>query len=179
VGTNQTYECISALTAWNAYLHKRMLCIILNNEDTLTGVSTRTAAVALGVAPKLLDNILAREARSLVAPGRRGRERRITFAALERIAIALVLNRDVGVSIARGLELAGQLLREPGVREPGVREPGVREPGVRELSLGSLTMLRFDAVHLNRALESACIEAVDELMPPRRGRTPRVDRATS
>ena len=130
----------------------------------MIGVSTRTAAVALGVAPRLLDNILAREAKSLVPAGRRGKERCITFAVLERIAIALVINRDVGVSIARGLELAGQLL-------------GV--PGARELSLGSLTTLRFDTAHLKRALESACAEAVEEQMPPRRGRAPRIDRVTS
>jgi hypothetical protein len=127
-------------------------------------VSTRTAATALGIAPKLLDNVLSREARSLVSPGRQGRERRIAFAALERIAVALILNRDLGVSVARGLELAEQLLREP---------------QGRELSLGSLTTLRFDTAHLRRALESAILEAVDEVVPPRRGRAPGVDRAAS
>lgn len=124
----------------------------------MRNISTHAAALALGVAPKVMDNVLAREARSLAGPGRRGKSRRITFATIERVAIAFVLHRDLGVSIARGLELAAEVLRVP---------------AGAELALGSLTALRFDAARLRLALESAVIDAMSECVPARRGRLPR------
>lgn len=124
----------------------------------MRSVSTRTAAIALGVAPKQLDNVLAREAKALLGRGSRGRERRIPFVALERVAIALILNRDLGVSVARGLELATRLHADP---------------QSEEVPVGSLAAVRFDVSRLRRALESAVGEAIEEEAPARRGRVPR------
>lgn len=124
----------------------------------MRGLTTQTAALALGVERKILDNILAREAKPFASAGRRGKNRRIDFPTLERIAIALILNRDLGVPISKGLDLAERILRAP------------RD---RELPLGSLMSLRFDTAHLHRALESAIADAVEEFVPPRRGRPPR------
>jgi hypothetical protein len=119
-------------------------------------LSTNTSAVALGVELKVLDNILAREGRVLVGPGKRGKSRRITIAALERIAIALILNRDLGVSIARGLELASELLEAP----------------AGTALVGSLGTLRFNVADLRRHLELAVSEALEAVGPALRGRPP-------
>jgi hypothetical protein len=121
-------------------------------------LTTRAAALALGVERKVLDNILAREARAFVDAGSRGRSRRIDFEALERIAIALILGRDLGVPLTRGLELAEEIMRTP---------------GNLELAIGTLTTLRFDTERLHRALEAATADALEEYVPPRRGRPPR------
>ena len=51
-------------------------------------LSTDTSAAALGIDRKTLDNMLAREGRSLIGAGSRGRSRRISVDALERIAVA-------------------------------------------------------------------------------------------
>jgi hypothetical protein len=115
---------------------------------------TATAAIALGVDRKTLDNVLAREARFLVPPGSRGRARRVPVAAIERIAIALVLNRDLGVGIARGLELAEEV-------------EGCTDGRVRT---GSLTTLHFDLPLLRRTLEPAIDDALEGVAHPSRGR---------
>jgi hypothetical protein len=117
-------------------------------------LSTVSAAAALGVDRKTLDNVLAREARSLVSTGNRGRSRRIPVAALEQIAVAFVLNRDFGVSLAKGIELAAPIIRSSGSPIP----------------VGSLGMLSFDVAQLRRTLEQAVDEALESVAEPVRGR---------
>jgi hypothetical protein len=117
-------------------------------------LSTYTAAVALGVDRKTLDNVLAREARSLIAKGSRGRSRRIPIDALERIAIALVLNRDLAVSVETGLDLAARILESPS----------------NATAIGSLGSLSFDAPRLRKALELAIDEAIESVPQRTRGR---------
>jgi hypothetical protein len=121
-------------------------------------LSTASAATALGIDQKVLDNALAREARSLVSTGRRGRNRRIPVAALERIAVAFVLNRDLGVSVAKGLELAELILATPASPVP----------------IGKLGSLTFDVSHLQRMLEVAVDEALESVAEPIRGRPKRL-----
>ncbi|MFI5244191.1 MAG: hypothetical protein ACHQQR_03120 [Gemmatimonadales bacterium] len=117
-------------------------------------LSTDVSATALGVDRKILDNVLAREGRSLIGAGSRGRRRRISVETLERVAIALILNRDVGVSIAKGLELAERVLEAPGT----------------PLTLGPLSSLAFDVPSLRGALESSIVEALESVAEPTRGR---------
>ena len=117
-------------------------------------LSTVSAAAALGVDRKVLDNALAREARSLVLSGRRGRSRQIPIAALERIAIAFVLNRDLGVTVAKGLELAEQVVAAPAA----------------PIAIGSLGTLTFDVPRLRETLEAAVGEALESVAEPARGR---------
>ena len=117
-------------------------------------LSTTSAADALGVDRKVLDNVLAREARSLVSAGRRGRNRRLPVAALEQIAVALVLNRDLGVSIARGLELGALILASP----------------ASPIAIGGLATLMFDSSRLCRALDLAVGDALESIAEPLRGR---------
>jgi len=120
----------------------------------MKSLSTAAAAAALGIDRKALDNVLAREASSLVASGRRGRSRRIPMAALERIAVALVLSRDLGVGIARGLELAAAIIAAPASSIPA----------------GSLCTVTFEVARLRHALERAVDEALESIAEPVRGR---------
>ena len=117
-------------------------------------LSTDVSAAALGVDRRVLDNVLAREGRSLIGTGSRGRRRRISVDTLERVAIALILHRDVGVSISRGLELAERVLDAP----------------ASPLTLGPLSALAFDVPRLRGALESSIAEALESVAEPTRGR---------
>lgn len=117
-------------------------------------LSTDASAAALGVDRKTLDNMLAREGRSLLGTGHRGRRRRISIEVLELAAIALVLNRDLGVSVARGLELAAQLVATP----------------TAPVSVGSLSTITFDLARLRRALDRSIEEALESTAEPARGR---------
>lgn len=117
-------------------------------------ITSRTAALALGVERKELDNLLVREGQRLLPPGRQGRGRRLSAATLEIIAVALLLKRDLGVSFARGLDLAEQLVAAPGSR----------------VRLGRLGALEFDLPTLRRSLQTAIADAVELIHPPRRGR---------
>jgi hypothetical protein len=117
-------------------------------------LSTASAAVALGLDRKTLDNILARECRSIILTGRRGRSRHIPVAVLERIAVAFILNRDLGVSIARGLEIGGQLAASPS----------------SSVAVGSLGRLTFDLLRLRQTLELSIDDALESVAEPPRGR---------
>jgi hypothetical protein len=117
-------------------------------------LSTESAAAALGIERKTLDNVLAREGRMLLAQGSRGRSRRIPVAALERIAIALVLSRDIGVGIAKGLELSERILASP----------------FSPVTVGSLSAVLFDVARLRAALERSIDEALEGVAERTRGR---------
>jgi hypothetical protein len=119
-------------------------------------LSTHAGAAALGIDRKTFDNILAREARHLVRAGRRGRSRRIPVQVLERIAIALILNRDVGIAIGKALEVAEKIVGTP----------------TADIELGSLTTLTFDVTRLRLALERSIGEALESVAEPTRGRSP-------
>ena len=124
----------------------------------MRSLSSDAAARVLGVDGRFLDNILARQARPLFRAGKRGKGRLIEFATLERLAVALILNRDLDIPVVRGLALAEEILRSP---------------HEVEFSVGSLITLRFDIAQVHRALEAAIAETVEEFIPPRRGRPPR------
>lgn len=131
------------------------MLIILVHEDILRSLSSAAAARVLGIDRRLLDNLLARQARPFLRAGTRGRSRRIEFATLERLAVALIFRRDLDIPVVRGLALAEEILGTP--------------QGA-ELSVGPLTTLRFDAAQLHRALDTAIAETVEEFIPPKRGR---------
>ena len=122
----------------------------------MRSIGTEIAAQALGVPRKTLDNILAREARALVQAGRRGKARRIDFDTLERIAIALLLGRDLAIPVARGLQLAAL----------------IGESSPRDLPVSSLTSIGFDLPKLRVTLEAAIMDASEGFVPPPRGRPP-------
>ena len=117
-------------------------------------LSTDVSAAALGVDRKTLDNVLAREGRYLIGIGSRGRRRRIPIPALEAVAIALILNRDIGVSVAKGLELAGRVLDSPD----------------SPVKMGSLSALMFDLSRLRKTLEFSVADALESVAERSRGR---------
>jgi hypothetical protein len=120
-------------------------------------LSTNASATALGIDRKALDNVLAREGRSLLSAGSRGRSRRISIDMLERIAVALILNRDLGVSIAKGLALAEEVVGSPS----------------SQVTVGLLSTLTFDLPRLRKALERSIDEALEGVAERTRGRPPR------
>jgi hypothetical protein len=120
----------------------------------MKALSTDVAAAAIGVERKVLDNVLAREGRLLLATGSRGRRRRISLETLERVAVAMILNRDLGVSIARGLELAERIVESPAL----------------PISVGSLSALAFDLPRLHLLIELSVNEALESVAERTRGR---------
>ena len=99
---------------------------------------TSEAADALGISAKRLDNILTGPARLLVPQGINGRSRTIQLTVIESLAIALLLERDLGISIGRGLALAAQLLQRP----------------TTDIAIGALGSLHFDVARLKSVLQN-------------------------
>ena len=119
-------------------------------------LTTATAAATLGVDTRVLDNILSREASHLVPSGVRGRSRRISVQVLELVAVALVLKRDLGIPIARGLDLAAKL----------------GESVAGEIPFGRFGTLRFSFNPLRSAMQQSIADIVEQTVPPERGRPP-------
>lgn len=117
-------------------------------------LSTDSAAIALGVPRKTLDNLLSREGRELLPRGRHGRSRRIPVPVVERVAVAMILNRDLGVSVATGLELGGRILAAPNA----------------PVAAGSLSSLTFDVPRLRAELARSIDEALESVAERTRGR---------
>jgi len=118
--------------------------------------STVEAAYALGTTSKLLDNLLAREAKHLFATGRQGRSREIDEHVLEVLAVALLIRRDLSVPVRKSIDLASAIVASGSFRA----------------SVGTLAVLRFDLVALRRVLKQALSDAVAGRPPIRRGRPP-------
>ncbi|HLA91231.1 MAG TPA: hypothetical protein VJL28_12465 [Gemmatimonadaceae bacterium] len=119
-------------------------------------ITTATAALALGIEAKALDNLLNSGANELLPPGERGRSRRIPLDVLELITLVLLLKRDLGVPVTRAVEIAQAIHRAPH----------------GEIRLGSLAVLRFDVARLRDVLQRAIADALETVVPPRRGRPP-------
>lgn len=115
-------------------------------------ISPRLAAEVLGIQPKLLDNLIARTETG-VRRGSRGLERRISAGDLERIALALLLRRDMGLSSSRAMQVAGDLQESGG-----------------ELAIGVLGSLRFDLTRLRSVIQQALADGIDSHVPRPRGR---------
>ena len=119
--------------------------------------TTTEAADALGISSKRLDNILTGPGRSLLPPGVNGRSRTIQLVVLELIAIALLFERDLGISMGRGLTLATELVREP----------------TTGIAIGSLGSLYFNVARLKSILQNALNDVLDDRRRPKRGRPSR------
>ena len=115
--------------------------------------STETAAVALGVTTKRLDNFISRWGRTLVEPGKRGRARALDQPTLEVIATALLLCRDLGMPGDLAIAFGRRLVRDGG-----------------SAHVGTLGVLSFDVARLRNVLEHTIADAVETLPPRRRGR---------
>lgn len=123
-------------------------------------ITTSAAAAVLDVEPKYLDNILSREGKQLIQQGKsskQGRRRRIDSALLVPFAIAITLQRELGVPIARGLEIGAKFL----------------DPHSSSIALGQLGALSFDLSALRSHLSSVLADVLEQTAVPKRGRPAR------
>lgn len=124
-------------------------------------LTTAMASTALGIPKKFLDNILTREASSLLPLGRQGKSRQIPVAAVEQICVALLLQRELGTPIAKSLQIAQQLLE-----------------GAGQAAIGKLGAITFDLPRIRRSLHQAIAQTLEEGSNPTRGRPPRQHQKT-
>jgi hypothetical protein len=122
---------------------------------------TTAAAAVLDVDIKSLDNILSREGKHLIRGGKQGTRRRIDTAALLPIAVAIVLKRELGVPLSRGLEIGGIVLVSP----------------ASSLAVGQVGVLSFDVDVLQSHLTTVLAEVLEQTALPKRGRPPRSRRS--
>lgn len=121
----------------------------------LRNVTTGTAAFVLGVPKRDLDNILSRHTVRDFERGVRGRARRISLTSIEQVAVAIDLARDFAIPIPAALALADRVLNS--------REGIITSPD------GHLA-IHADLDRIRRELQPRLSEAIEYVIPPRRGR---------
>lgn len=123
----------------------------------MRAVTTGTAAFALGIAKKDLDNILSRYPVRSFERGRQGSARRLSLASIEQVALAIDLARDFSIPIPTALVLAEEALAS--------------HEGVIASQGGHLA-IHVDLDRIRRELQAKLTEAIEYMIPPRRGRPP-------
>ena len=118
--------------------------------------STREVALALGIPLKRLDNILSAGSLKSGVAGARGRSRLIPVQTVDRLALVLLLGRDLGIPTARGIEIGDSLLRSPD----------------GTVAIGVLGELRYDIERLRDVVRRSLADTLDGVARPRRGRPP-------
>lgn len=121
----------------------------------MRAVTSGTAAFVLGISKKDLDNILSRHAVRGFERGTRGIARRISLTSIEQVAVAIDLAHDFSIPITLALTLAEQTLAS--------REGVVISPS------GHLA-IHADLDRIRRELHERLSEAIEHVIPPRRGR---------
>ena len=121
----------------------------------MRAVTTGTAAFALGITKKDLDNILSRYGVRGYERGRQGVARRLSQASIEQVALAIDLARDYSIPVPTALLLAEEALSS--------REGVITSPG------GHLA-IHVDLDRIRRELQAKLAEAIENIIPPRRGR---------
>lgn len=110
-----------------------------------------TAALALDVEPKWVDNALARLDLPGLFPRARGKARLLTQENVLALFLARRLSLALDVSLAKSLELAAQLARDGGVERDGFR-------------------LAVDSTQAREYLANRLAASVEAVIVPRRGR---------
>jgi hypothetical protein len=126
----------------------------------MRAVTTGTAALALGIHKKDLDNILSRYHVRGFERGRQGVARRLSQASIEQVALAIDLTRDFSIPTPTALLLAEEALSS--------REGVITSPGGHLAIHADLERIRHD-------LQAKLAEAIEYVIPPRRGRPPTRD----
>ncbi len=126
----------------------------------MRAVTSGTAAFALGIAKKDLDNILSRYTVRGFARVRQGVPRRLSLASIEQVALAIDLTRVYGIPTPVALLLAEEALSS--------REGVITSPG------GHLA-IHVDVERIRRDLQAKLTDAIEHVIPPRRGRPPTKD----
>lgn len=134
------------------------------------------AALAIRVERKWLDNLTAQNAVPGTEHVARGVARRLSMRAMLTAAIVRDLNRGLGVPVSRGVELAGSILgaEPPALGQPDGSNPAdATRPG---LPIGDSITLNVDIARLEAEIERRLLEAMETVVPRRRGRPPRKER---
>lgn len=140
------------------------------------------AALAIGVDRKWLDNLTAQHSIPGTEHVARGVARRLSLRALLTSAIVRDLNRGLGVPVGRGVEIASAILGALPSPEGGAGAPagaGAEEPRSASrsvLPIGESLTLAVDVERLEREIERRLLEAMETMVPRRRGRPPRKER---
>jgi hypothetical protein len=120
------------------------------------GYTIATAALALGVSTKWLDNTLSHYRVPGVVQRKQGVARRLTVDSLLALSVVLALTQDFGSTVAGAISVAEKLMAAGGTYV----SPG----GVR---------IHLDLDYFNNRLLEKLEHAVEVAPLPRRGRPPR------
>lgn len=139
------------------------------------------AAVALGVERKWLDNLTAQHDIPGTEHVARGVARRLAMRTLVTAAIVRDLNRGLGVPVARAVRIASTVLGERGLDAPPLAELARESSGHAGvlpalIPIGDSAALTIDLGRLERDIERRLLEAMETVVPRRRGRPPRKER---
>lgn len=139
------------------------------------------SALALGVERKWLDNLTSQHTIPGTEHVARGVPRRLAMQALVTAAIVRDLNRGLGVSVARAIELAGAVrARGPGESWTNPDLIGTQAaqqfPPEVVLAIGDSVTLTIDAALIEQELERRLVTVMETTVPRRRGRPPRKER---
>ena len=115
------------------------------------------ASLAIDAPLKWTDNLLSQHPIPDVIRARRGVARRITHAALIRIAVIRQLHTTIGVSVADALHIAAELLG----------------PDTQSVSRRGHLSISVDLKELERSLNERLASALESAPSPKRGRPPR------
>lgn len=119
----------------------------------MRGYTVATAAVALGVGPKWVDNTLSHYRVPGVYQSRQGIARRLTAESVLVLEIALRLMRSLSIPLHAALEISSVIATDP----------------ASTYSVGECS-LRIDVASVRTTTERALAEAVEFAPAPRRGR---------
>jgi hypothetical protein len=142
----------------------------------MASYSTTTAAIALGVERKQLENLLGRCRIQGASRGRQGRPRHLSANSLLAVAAVLRLNQALGIPASQAANLVadGLLVKReerPESRIAADKPPGRPDPPASGLQRGPF-VLTVDVTQLERELARALAEAMEIGPRPRRGRPP-------
>lgn len=114
------------------------------------------SSLALDVERKWLDNLLAQHDVPGVERVARGVSRQLSMRALVAAAVVRDLQRELGVPVARGLEVARHAADSHG----------------HDMPLSPALSVRFDLSLIEREIGHRLIHAMERAAPRRRGRPP-------
>jgi hypothetical protein len=126
----------------------------------MRGYSVGTAALALTLDPKWLDNLLSQNRVEGVTQTRQGIQRKIAPSALYLIATVRGLNRDLQIPVGTALRIAHELWRSPPSSDLG-------DAAILQVEGITVQVARAD---VRARVDAALAEAVEMAPRPRRGR---------
>jgi hypothetical protein len=137
------------------------------------------AALAIGVDRKWLDNLTSQHSIPGTEHVARGVSRRLSLRALVTAAIVRDLNQSLGVPVARAVAVSIELLDHAEGRVvdgDGSGGPPVGSPGAVGGRVSDSIELRVDIGRIERDIEARLLDAMERVVPRRRGRPPLKER---